>query len=140
MKVVIVGAGLAGLAAATALRRGGHVVSILERSFFKQETGAAINVPPNASRFLSRWGLDSSTFVESRGMSFMSPANEEWSFFDHSNNVKRYGGPLWYAHREDLHRALRAMATAPDGHGTPVKIHLGCAVKSYVSPWCREVG
>jgi salicylate hydroxylase len=134
MDVVIAGAGITGLAAAISLRRSGHKVTIYERSSLNNEVGAAINVPPNAGRFLLRWGLDPAPFVASLGMYFMSPTTlEELSSFDHSQNADLFGAPLYYAHRVDLHSSLKHMATEPDGPGTPVAIHLGSAVESYVS-------
>jgi len=52
MDVLIVGAGITGLAAAISLRRSGHKVTIYERSSLNNETGAAINVPPNVGRWV----------------------------------------------------------------------------------------
>jgi salicylate hydroxylase len=54
----IVGAGIAGLAAAIALRRAGHNVEVFERSTFKNEIGAAITLTPNANLILDHWGFD----------------------------------------------------------------------------------
>ena len=136
MDVVIAGAGITGLAAAISLRRSGHKVTIYERSSLNNEIGAAINVPPNAGRFLLPWGLDPvrSAFVKSSGMYFMSPTTlDELSSFDHSRNAELFGAPLYYAHRVDLHSSLKHIATEPDGPGTPVTVHLKSTVKSYVS-------
>jgi thioredoxin reductase len=44
----VVGAGIAGLAAAIALSNAGHEVEIFERSQFKHEIGAAVTMTPNA--------------------------------------------------------------------------------------------
>jgi salicylate hydroxylase len=57
MKVVIVGAGLGGLACAIACRREGIDVEILERSPEIHEFGAGIQVPPNGSRIMREFGL-----------------------------------------------------------------------------------
>lgn len=57
MKVVIVGAGLGGLACAIACCREGIDVEILERSPEIQEVGAGIQVPPNGSRIMREFGL-----------------------------------------------------------------------------------
>lgn len=57
MKVVIVGAGLGGLACAIACRREGIDVEILERSPEIHEFGAGIQVPPNGSRIMREFEL-----------------------------------------------------------------------------------
>jgi salicylate hydroxylase len=134
MDVAIAGAGISGLAAAISLRRSGHRVTIYERSSMNNELGAAINIPPNVSRFLVPWGLDPvrSRLVNSQGVWFVSPTTlEELATFDHSRNDEKFGAPLYYAHRVDLHESLKRMATEP-GVGTPVKIYLKSTVSSYV--------
>lgn len=58
MKVGIIGAGIAGLSAAVALRRAGHECEVFEQSQFKNEVGAAITVTPNGVLVLKKWGFD----------------------------------------------------------------------------------
>lgn len=57
LNVVVVGCGLGGLAAAYALAKAGHQVTILEDAPAIGEVGAGIQVSPNLSRLLIRWGL-----------------------------------------------------------------------------------
>jgi salicylate hydroxylase len=136
MHVVIAGAGISGLSAAISLRRSGHRVTIYERSSLSNEVGAAINVPPNVSRFLLPWGLDPDKygFIASNGVYFISPTTlEEFATHDHSHNVELYGQSLYHAHRVDLHESLKDIATDPDGPGIPAIIHMKSAVTSYVS-------
>lgn len=58
INIVIVGCGLGGLAAAHALAKAGHKVTILEDAPAIGEVGAGIQVSPNVSKLLIRWGLD----------------------------------------------------------------------------------
>ncbi|KAJ0328594.1 hypothetical protein COL5a_004908 [Colletotrichum fioriniae] len=136
LDVVIVGAGIAGLSAGISLRRAGHVVRIYERSDMDNEVGAAINVPPNATRFLTRWGLDpeASGFVKAGPVHFQDPVTMEiTSTLSHADNEEFYDADLWYAHRVDLHDSLKRIATDPAGPGVPVTIHPNSWVVGYVS-------
>lgn len=58
LRVLVVGAGIGGLAAAIALRQQGHDVTIFESSQFAREVGAAIHMAPNANGLLKRLGVD----------------------------------------------------------------------------------
>ncbi|KAF6824040.1 salicylate hydroxylase [Colletotrichum musicola] len=134
LDVVIVGAGIAGLAAGISLRRAGHRVNIYEHSGMNNEVGAAIHVPPNVSRFLVRWGLDpeSAGFVKAGPIEFKDPVTQDTTVaMSHAHNNERYGADLWYAHRVDLHDALKKKAMEPHGPGTPVTIHLKSPVAGY---------
>ncbi|CAG8954037.1 hypothetical protein HYFRA_00009137 [Hymenoscyphus fraxineus] len=134
MEVAIAGAGITGLAAAISLRRSGYKVNLYERSSLNHEVGAAINVPPNVSRLLVRWGLDpvKSRFVKSRGLFFVSPITlEEQSSTIFDNHEELYGGNIYFAHRVDLHEALKKLATMKDGPGIPATIHVKSPVVSY---------
>lgn len=59
LKVLIVGAGLAGFSAAIALARQGHHVDMFERSAFSNEVGAALHFGPSTTAHVfPRWGID----------------------------------------------------------------------------------
>ena len=139
LDIIVTGAGIAGLSTALSLRRAGHRVTIYERSSLSpaHEVGAAINVPPNASRFLLPcWGLDPQAhrFVKATRAEFMDAATlAKGQSVDHAKNVERFGAELWLAHRVDLHQALRTLAEQEEGEGTPVVIHTNSFVVSYVS-------
>lgn len=69
LNVIIVGAGIGGLAAGIALAKTGHVVQILESASTIEDVGAGIQIAPNASRILHRLGvlkevMDSATVLE----------------------------------------------------------------------------
>lgn len=137
MNIIVVGAGIAGLTAAISLRRAGHRVTIYERSSMNNEVGAAINVPPNATRFLLAWGLDPVRwgFVPGEKVTFQDPFTLEKGQEMLSKNaaLEIGGAPLFYAHRVDLHSSLKDLATMTEGPGEPVKILLKQDVVAYVS-------
>ncbi|MFI7032923.1 FAD-dependent oxidoreductase [Microbispora rosea] len=57
MRIVVVGAGLGGVAAAVGLHRTGHEVTLLERAAELREAGTGIVVMPNGLRALDTLGL-----------------------------------------------------------------------------------
>lgn len=57
LDVIVIGCGLGGLAAAHTLGHAGHKVTIVESAPAIGEIGAGIQVTPNVSRLLIRWGL-----------------------------------------------------------------------------------
>ena len=56
-KIMIVGAGIAGLTAALCLRQSGHDVTILEQASALQDIGAGIQLSPNALHVLNAIGI-----------------------------------------------------------------------------------
>ncbi|EXJ69161.1 uncharacterized protein A1O5_08096 [Cladophialophora psammophila CBS 110553] len=56
--VIIVGAGIGGLASAVALRQAGHKIIVLERYSNKREVGFAVSLSPNANMVLRDLGVD----------------------------------------------------------------------------------
>jgi salicylate hydroxylase len=130
LKVIIVGAGIAGLAVARALREN-HEVIILEQSHMKNEVGAAILMGPNASRVLLQFGLSPKrvgsvycTRVIER--TYQNVTQMEF----HVDTEKEWGSPWLLNHRADLHEELRRLATSPDFPGEPPELRLGCTVVS----------
>ena len=55
--VIVAGAGIAGLTAALAMARVGLRVTVLEQAAKLEETGAGLQLSPNASRVLIELGL-----------------------------------------------------------------------------------
>lgn len=114
-RVLIAGGGIGGLTAAIALGRRGIAAEILERSRFAEETGAGIQLGPNATRALRALGaLDA---IEARAF-----RPEAISIHDGISGRKltsvplgrsaeeRYGAPYLTLHRADLHACLRTVA------------------------------
>jgi salicylate hydroxylase len=116
-RTLIVGGGIGGLATALALARSGMSVIVLERSVFADETGAGIQLGPNATRALAEIGV----LDEIRAAAF-TPDNLR--LFDglSGNNLasvplgriaeERYGAPYLTLHRADLHASLLAACQA----------------------------
>lgn len=146
LKIGIVGAGVAGLSAAIALRRAGHscevsqsaqvevslTIQIFEKSTFKNETGAAVSIPPNGGRILKRWGFDSTVTQGVEIKQVRRPKGDTLEpmapTIDFSDIPERYGNEWFFYHRADMHKQLRSMAEDPVHPGTPAIIRLGSAV------------
>ncbi|KAH8200869.1 hypothetical protein TruAng_004955 [Truncatella angustata] len=135
LRVTIVGGGIAGLATALALRRAGHVVHIYERSALNNEVGAAMHIPPNATRALLAWGLDPTRakMVKVKA-SFRAKASTLEKFHvgtTESSIPHAYGAPWFFVHRVDFHDELKRLAMGSDGVGLPATIHLKSKVVGY---------
>jgi salicylate hydroxylase len=110
MKVVIVGAGLAGLGSAISCALAGHKVQVLEATREIKEVGAGIQILPNSSRVLQHWGLEKAlrphmTFP--RVCNFLGWKGNPISSLDLHASESDYPG-TWYRdfHRADLHQCL----------------------------------
>ncbi len=57
LEVIIIGAGISGIASAFSLASRGHHVTVLEVHDELAEFGAGIQLMPNATRILCHWGL-----------------------------------------------------------------------------------
>ncbi|KAI9712613.1 MAG: hypothetical protein M1812_006793 [Candelaria pacifica] len=113
--VAIVGAGLGGLAAAIGIARAGHKVSILEQAQELGEIGAGIQIPPNSSRILKRWGLlDDIEKLSVRPRDFVLRSYHDGTILSKQNMVpfaeETYGVPYLHIHRADFHKRLVAEA------------------------------
>ena len=107
LKVIIIGAGIGGTAAAHALLRVGCEVRIYEQVNAKTEVGAGIQISPNASRLLWRYGL-----AEALKQRAVRPAALEVRRWDDGATLSRedlgdtiereYGAPYYHFHRADL--------------------------------------
>jgi len=114
-RVLIAGGGIGGLAAAIALARRGIASEVLERSRFSEETGAGIQLGPNATRALAALGV-----LEAIGARAFKPdaiaiydglTGRKLSSLPLGKSVEdRYGAPYLTLHRADLHAGLRAAA------------------------------
>ena len=117
LPVLIAGGGIGGLSTGIALGRAGFDATILERSTFAEESGAGIQLGPNATRILRSLGvldvLLPQTFRPEAIWLFDGLSGRRLATVplgDHAE--QRYGAPYLTLHRADLHAGLRAAAEA----------------------------
>jgi 2-polyprenyl-6-methoxyphenol hydroxylase-like FAD-dependent oxidoreductase len=121
-KIAIVGGGLAGLAAANALRRLGMEPQVFEAAPALGEIGAAVNTSPQAFKALQAIGVGDEVAAVGWATPGMYTRNmqtgEFIEFNDRKKAAERYGAPWYTYHRADL---LDALASRLDSHA----VHLG---------------
>ncbi|KAL2847495.1 hypothetical protein BJY01DRAFT_212447 [Aspergillus pseudoustus] len=123
MKVIIVGAGLGGLACAIACRRENLRVIVLERSAEAREVGAGIQIPPNGARVLEQLGalpklIEAGAIVQHVDFRRYDDGRILSSMPFGDGVIEEFGVPWIIIHREDFYRVLLDEAT-----------HLGAEVR-----------
>ncbi|CAN8102484.1 unnamed protein product [Discula destructiva] len=133
LRVLIVGGGIGGLAAAIALRLRGHVVQVFEKSSLNTELGNAVYCAPNCTAALSHLGVHPGEFgaVLNNGFDFIKVDGT----LEERMRVPKEARAQWLAEwyliaRVDLHNALKHRATSPEGPGRPVQIHTASPISS----------
>lgn len=108
--VAIIGAGIGGLAAAHALIRQGVRCRVFEREATLREIGAGIQLAPNATRLLHRFGLaDALAGIASRPTRLQFRRWEDHSLLsdvDLAGMDDQFGAPYYTVHRGELQRVL----------------------------------
>jgi 3-hydroxybenzoate 6-monooxygenase len=109
--VLVVGGGMAGLAGALALKTNGADVTLVEVAPEFGEVGAGLQLAPNATRALRRWGLLEKALdigVQPKHLVFRDAVSgEELTRQTLGGDFEeRYGAPYIVIHRSDLHRIL----------------------------------
>ncbi|PVH82774.1 FAD/NAD(P)-binding domain-containing protein [Cadophora sp. DSE1049] len=136
LNILMVGAGIAGLTAVTALRAAGHKITIFESSTLLNEVGAAITLAPNGSRVLSHLGFD---FEAAKGVRVKAPSMYFGDTLEERKNPFP-ASPFWDVnvedltdfpnrsfHRVDLHNGLKNLAFRDGGDGS-VEVFLGVKI------------
>ncbi|EXJ81250.1 salicylate hydroxylase [Capronia epimyces CBS 606.96] len=131
LDIVIVGAGLAGLAAAISCALGNHNVCVLEAAKELAEIGAGLQITPNASRLFRDWGLGNEietiaaepTLLAVHRYSDGKILAEEKEFNEKMR--RKYGSPFIDVHRVDLQRIMYNKAKT-----LGVTVELNCRVSS----------
>jgi len=130
--IVIAGAGIGGLTAALALAQRGFHVTVIEQAERLEETGAGIQLSPNATRILLALGLE-----ERLRTHVVTPEAVEIRTSDGRAHARvplgdvaarRYGAPYWIIHRGDLQSALADAVRVNPG----VTLKLGTRFEDYV--------
>ncbi len=112
-KIIIIGAGMAGLTAALALQRAGFQVSIFEQVPQLGEVGAGLSISANATHALDYVGVGdrvrelASPSVDSTLRHFQT--NEilaQMSIGSSEEQQARFGNEFFQIHRADLHKIL----------------------------------
>ncbi|PZG88954.1 monooxygenase [Streptomyces sp. NTH33] len=111
-RVVVIGGGIAGLAAAAALHRAGRQVTVLERAPSLEPVGAAISLSPNALRALDVLGIgdrirDLAAWQGDGGL--RTPSGRWIARTNAAAAAERFGGPLVLLHRTTLIDSLAAL-------------------------------
>jgi salicylate hydroxylase len=106
-------------------------VTLLEKSSFLQEAGAAIHVSPNCTRLLRRLGLDTE---ECGGNSCVGFAQYDGSGtlkkrVDMGSLLESFDSPFHLIHRADLHDALRQLALSERREEVIPELLLGCRIQ-----------
>ncbi|KAH8116622.1 FAD/NAD-binding domain-containing protein [Phellopilus nigrolimitatus] len=115
LDVIIIGCGLGGLAAAHTLGHAGHRVTIVESAPAIGEIGAGIQVTPNVSRLLIRWGLGphlKKIAVKPEAIALRRYKTGElvgWTKWGDTMETE-HGSPYFHIHRADFHQLLLDIA------------------------------
>jgi salicylate hydroxylase len=126
MRVLIIGAGIGGLAAALALRRAGFAVAVYEQASALGEVGAGIQISPNAVKVLQALGVaDALDRVAVRPLALEGHAWDSGALMYRvplgRACLDRHGAPYYHVYRPDLLQVLaEAVAALPD-----VPLHFG---------------
>jgi salicylate hydroxylase len=109
-RIVIIGAGIGGLAASLALQRRGFKVALYERALQIREIGAGVVIAPNARRGLRDLGVDPALEAMSSAVSVLHTCDYATGEVTRTNQndqiIERQGMGVLQVHRADVHALL----------------------------------
>lgn len=132
--ILIAGAGIGGLTAALAVANAGFRVVVLEQAARLEETGAGLQLGPNATRLLIGLGLGERLETVAVAPSCIrvrhARTGADIARLPLGETIAaRFGAPYWALHRGDLQAVLVEAATNhPD-----IEIKLNCRVEDYAT-------
>ncbi|KAJ7134311.1 hypothetical protein C8R44DRAFT_662685 [Mycena epipterygia] len=136
LSIIVIGAGIGGLAVANRLSHAGHTVTVLEASTVLGEIGAGLQLSPNATRLLHRWGLKTELeeiAVKPTEMAFHRfNDDEKLGLIPIGSIVEAAGAPWYNIHRNAFHKLL--VQKTPDS----VEIRLDSTVTRVYHNYSRE--
>ncbi|KAJ5650730.1 Monooxygenase FAD-binding [Penicillium longicatenatum] len=106
LDVIVVGAGIGGMAAALTLGLRGHRVVILEAAPKLMEVGAGIQVSPNMLRLFDRWGVSDLIHAQDVALEHIHVRRWKDGALLGTMPVNKTFGQQVVIHRADLHNAL----------------------------------
>ncbi|KIN60452.1 Salicylate 1-monooxygenase [Sulfitobacter noctilucae] len=125
IRIIIVGAGIGGLAAGLALQRRGFKVALYERAAEIRDIGAGVIITANARKALHNLGVDEKLAEISSCVDAMKTCKydtgEAYRVVSNSDIFEKYGMKTLQVHRADLHRLLMEAVKAND----PEALHAG---------------
>lgn len=109
--ILVAGGGIGGLAAALALSRQGAAVQVIEQAAAFAEVGAGIQIGPNVTRILRKWGLEDglrqvASFPHALVARDARSGHELGRLPLGERADRLYGAPYACIHRADLHQLL----------------------------------
>lgn len=112
--VAVIGAGIAGLSVALALKKNGYAVDLFEAAAELREVGAGITLGPNAMHGLAYLGVadqivQAGTEPSSQTISHWQDGRELLEM-PRAESREQYGAPYVYIHRADLSKILQVAA------------------------------
>ena len=129
IKVLIIGAGFAGLTAAIECHRHGHTPVILESFSSLKSLGDIISFGPNAGNIFSRWrGIPeklSPICIKTDGLHYRS-WDGEYLFYQKWDEREKEFGPKFNGHRGEIHEIVYRYAVE-----LGIEIRLGQRVSEY---------